>query len=232
MSSPFSVQKWMSLFKNWRFLGEGLVVTFEVALLALSLALFLGIIFGVLSTSKYKVFKIISRIYVEFFQNTPLVIQIFFLYNGLPYVDIVLPVFAIGVLGVGVYHGAYISEVVRTGIQAVPKGQIESAQSQGFDYLQTMRYVILPQAVRIILPPLTNQAVNLIKNTSVLAMIAGGDLMYQADSWASTTLNYGPTYIITGALYFLLCFPLTKLIRKMELRDKRIVKINKNQEVA
>ncbi|WP_139314659.1 ABC transporter permease subunit, partial [Desulfosporosinus metallidurans] len=89
----------------------------------------------------------------------------------------------VGVLGVGVYHGAYIAEVVRAGISSIHRGQMEAALSQGFSFWGAMRHVILPQASRLVLPPLTNQAVNLIKNTSVLAMIAGGDLMYHADSW-------------------------------------------------
>jgi putative glutamine transport system permease protein len=84
-----------------------------------------------------------------------------------------------------------------------------------------MRWIILPQTVAIVLPPLANQAVNLIKNTSVLALIAGGDLMYQADSWASNgALSYGPAYLVTGILYFILCFPLVAWARRHEVRIK------------
>ncbi|MPM66084.1 putative glutamine ABC transporter permease protein GlnM [bioreactor metagenome] len=157
---------------------------------------------------------------MEFFQNTPLYIQIFFYYNGLPYLGLVLDVFTIGVLGIGIYHGAYVSEVVRAGIGSIPRGQSEAAESQGFTYLQTMWHIILPQTVKIILPPLTNQAVNLIKNTSVLAFFAGMDLMYIADSWASYTLNYGPAYVMAGVLYFALCYPLATMARRYEERLK------------
>jgi putative glutamine transport system permease protein len=129
--------------------------------------------------------------------------------------------FLIGVLGVGVYHGAYVAEVVRAGITSIAKGQWEAARSQGFSYVQAMRYIILPQTVTIVLPPLGNQAVNLIKNTSILALIAGGDLMYRADSWAANgTLSYGPAYAVTGVLYFLMCFPLVKWVRGHELKVK------------
>lgn len=208
-------------FKDFNIFLEGFLTTLEVSILGLILALMLGIVFGVLSTSKIKIFKIINRIYVEVIQNTPLVIQVFFLFNGLPYIKIVLPVFLIGILGVGVYHGAYISEVVRTGITSIPKGQFEAAKSQGFSHTQTMMYIILPQTVKIIIPPLANQLVNLIKNTSVLAMIAGGDLMYTADSWSSANMYYGPAYVITGALYFIMCYPLAMISRKLELREKK-----------
>lgn len=221
MNGPFAGFKWEAVFRDYNVFFEGFLTTLEVAVLGLSLALILGIIFGVISTSKLKFLKVISRIYVEIIQNTPLVIQVFFLFNGLPYIKIVLPVFLIGVLGVGVYHGAYIAEVVRAGIISTPKGQFEAAKSQGFSHIQTMRYIILPQTIKVIIPPLTNQLVNLIKNTSVLAMIAGGDLMYRADSWSSSNMYYGPAYVVTGMLYFILCYPLTRLARKLELKEKK-----------
>lgn len=132
MNSPFAWFKWQAVFRDYNVFFEGFLTTLEVAVLGLALSLILGVVFGVLSTSKLKVFKIISRIYVEIIQNTPLVIQIFFLFNGLPYIKVILPVFLIGVLGVGFYHGAYIAEVVRTGITSTPKGQFEAAKSQGF----------------------------------------------------------------------------------------------------
>jgi putative glutamine transport system permease protein len=218
MVSPFAWFKWQTLFREWQVFAAGFAVTLIVAVLALLLALFLGIIFGMLGSSHWKSAKAFTRFYVEFIQNTPLVIQIFFLYNGLPYLGIVLPVFAVGVLGVGIYHGAYIAEVIRAGIQSIAKGQTEAALSQGFTYWQAMQYIILPQAHKVVLPPLTNQAIYLIKNTSVMAMIAGGDLMYRADSWSSNNLYYGPAYIVTGLLYLALCLPLSRLARCLEHR--------------
>lgn len=216
MNSPFAFFRWEALFKDWRLFAGGFLTTVAISLLALVLALVLGVVFGLFSTSHSRLLHGVNRVYVELFQNTPLLIQLFFFFNGLPYLGIVLPVFSIGVIGVGLYHGAYISEVVRAGIQSVPQGQREASASQGFTYGQTMRYVVLPQAVRVILPSLANQAVNLVKNTSVLAMIAGGELIYSADSWAGTTLNYGPAYLMAGVLYFLLDFPLTRLARRLE----------------
>lgn len=229
-SGPFAAWRWELLGKDWEKFAGGFLTTLEVAVLALALSLALGILFGLFSTSNNKILKTISRVYVEFFQNTPLVIQVFFLYNGLPYAGVVMSKFMIGVLGVGIYHGAYVAEVVRAGIQAVPSGQLEAAKSQGFTYVQAMRNIILPQTIKIVLPPLTNQAVNLIKNTSVLAIIAGGDLMYRANSWATNgTLSYGPAYIVSGLLYFLLCFPLATWTRRYEQRLKNNETL-KNQE--
>jgi putative glutamine transport system permease protein len=220
MVSPFAWFKWQACFQAWPVFVTGLGITALVSFSSLTLAVILGIIFGTIQTAHWKSLKIVARIYVEFIQNTPLVIQVFFLYNGLPHLGIVLPVLAVGIIGVGVYHGAYIAEVFRAGIQAVPKGQKEAAYSQGFTFWQTIYLIIIPQTRPVILPPLTNQAIFLIKNTSVLAMIAGGDLMYRADSWSSNNLHYGPAYIVTGMLYLSLCLPLSRLARRLENRTE------------
>ncbi|EDP67754.1 putative ABC-type amino-acid transporter permease protein [Carnobacterium sp. AT7] len=220
-TNPFALWRWEDLFQNFDHFGSGFLRTLQVAILALALSLVIGVIIGILSTAQNVILRSIARVYVEIFQNIPLVIQIFFMYNGLAMAGLVLSEFMIGVIGVGLYHGAYIGEVVRAGILSIPKGQQEAAYSQGFNYTQTMRYVILPQMVKSILPPLTNQAVNLIKNTSVLAIIAGADLMYAADSYASSSLNYGTSYVVAGLLYFMLCFPLATFSRKYEEKLKK-----------
>lgn len=222
--------RWIAALQNMDIFWDGLLMTLKVALVGLIVALVLGVLFGLLSTSKSKFCRGIARVYVEFFQNTPLVIQVFFYFNGLPFIlkellNTSTPVrvskFVIGVIGVGIYHGAYISEVVRTGIESVPKGQTEAAHSQGFTTLHTMRYVVLPQALKVIMPPLTNQALNLVKNTSVLAMVAGLDLMYFADNYVSQS-GYLQGYIICAAMYFLLCFPLAILAKWLEEKSKRV----------
>jgi putative glutamine transport system permease protein len=219
---PFAIPRWQALFANIGLLGRGALVTLLVASLGLVLALALGIAIGVMSTSHWRPARGLSRVYVEFFQNTPLLIQVFMLYNALPilYPGLFIPVIVIGIFGVGMYHGAYIAEVVRAGIQSIGRGQLEAALSQGFTYLGAMRYVIIPQAMRIMLPPLTNQAVNLIKNTSVIAIIAGGDLMYAGDSFAGRHGYYGPTYVIVGLMYFMMCFPLAVLARRLEEKSR------------
>jgi putative glutamine transport system permease protein len=219
-TGPFALPKWSALFKSWEVFAEGFGFTLLYSALALILSIALGVFFGVLGSMPSKPARAINRVYVEFIQNTPLVIQIFFLYYALPYAGIVLPTFLIGVLGIGVYHGAYMSEAVRAGIGSVPRGQMEAAYSQGFPYWSAMWHVILPQAKRLAFPPMTNISVNLIKNTSVMAMIAGGELMYMADSWSSENLYYGPAYVITGLLYLAICYPLATYARRLERRGE------------
>ena len=217
-SSPFAMWKFIDTLAQSNEFLSGFGYTLSVSILALLIALIFGTIGGVMATSKITILRAYTRMYVEIFQNTPLVIQIFFLYFALPPLGIHLDVFSVGVLGVGAYHGAYVSEVVRSGILAVPKGQFEASASQGFTYTQQMRYIILPQTIKIILPPITNQVVNLIKNTSVLLIIAGGEIMYVADSYAGDTSNYAPAYLFAAFLYFIVCYPLAYFAKFYEER--------------
>ena len=213
----------------------GFLMTLKIAIVGLIVALILGIIFGTLSTMKFKPAKFISRIYVEVIQNTPLALQVMFYYMVLPMLvsgsGYRIPKFVLGVIGVGIYHGAYISEVIRTGIEAIPKGQSEAASSQGFNYLQTMYHIILPQTIKIIMPPLANQALNLVKNTSILAMVAGMDLMYFTDSWGAERGYFAQAYFTSTLLYFIICFPLARLARYLEIRSLRLPRAKNVDEI-
>ena len=221
-------RRWQITFDSMGSFWEGFGFTLQVVVAGLAISLVLGTILGVFSTTRSRVLRAISRVYVEFFQNTPLPVQVFFYYMAGPRVlqailntpsPVRLSSFAIGAVGVGLYHAAYIAEVIRTGIEAVPRGQMEAALSQGFSRVQAYRYVILPQTFKVILPPLCNQALNLVKNTSVLALIAGGDLMYNADNFVST-YGYLQGYIMACVLYFIICFPLAMLVQWLEKRSK------------
>lgn len=218
---PFANYKWEALFDDQGIFWKAFLYTVKISIGALLLAIALGIIFGVMSSTQNKILKRIAGVYVQSFQNTPLLIQMFFVYFGLPLFGLTLNVGTIGVICVGIYHGAYVSEVIRTGIAAVPRGQAEAALSQGLTYLETMYEIILPQAWRIILPPFTNQVVSLIKNTSLVALIAGPDIMFMANSWSGYNLYYGPAFVFAGLLYFILCFPLAKLASYLEARSKK-----------
>lgn len=222
-------KRWELTLASMGDLWSGFGLTLKVVFAGLALSIVLGTILGVFSTTRSNVLRAISRVYVEFYQNTPLPVQVFFMYMAGPKIlQIILhtdsPVrtsaFALGALGVGLYHAAYISEVIRTGIESVPRGQMEAALSQGFSRIQAYGYIILPQTFKVILPPLCNQALNLVKNSSVLALIAGGDLMYNADGFVST-YGYLQGYIMACVLYFIICFPLALLVQWLEARSKR-----------
>jgi putative glutamine transport system permease protein len=210
--------EWQALFQAWALFAKGLGQTVLTSVLALVLSLAIGALIGTLGTSPWRGARAVGRVYVDLIQNLPLVSLIIIFFYGLPHLGISVPTFGIGVLCLGVYHGAYVGEVIRAGIQSIHRGQREAALSQGFSYAQTMRHIILPQAFQVIMPPLTNQAVNLIKNSSILNMISGGDLMSVADAWAGNNGYYVPAYLLIWALYFALCFPLATYARRLEQR--------------
>lgn len=222
-TSPFALSRWAALFQESSSFFQGFLYTLGLAAGSLILAMLLGIFFAAMASSHSKITQTCSRVYVEFFQNTPLLIHFVFVYYGLAIVSqgaIMISAFWTGILCVGLYHGAYIAEVFRSGIEAVPKGQTEAALSQGFSYAQSMRLIIIPQAIRTILPPLTNQVVNLIKNTATVAIISGADIMFVAKSWAFESTNYVPAFAGAAFLYFILCFPLATWGRRIEEANK------------
>lgn len=229
MSGIFAAGAWE---KVWTYRGTfllGLWNTAQIALLGLAMALILGIIFGLMSTSGKKPLQLASRIYVEIIQNTPLLLQLCFLYYAMAFSGNNLSIMAAGMISLGIYHGAYMSEVIRAGIEAIPRGQFEAAQSQGFSYFGKMYYIILPQSIKIILPPMVNQVVNLIKNTSCLYIVGGADLIsltYSFVTGVNTGGAYAPAYLVSGLLFFLVCFPLSTLAsaweNSLKKRDRKV----------
>lgn len=217
----FDAAKWELVWAHRQSFINGTLSTLLMALFGLMLAMVLGIIFGLMSTSQNRIPKIISRIYVEFIQNTPLMLQALFLFYAVIFSGARgFTALTCGILALGIYHGAYISEVIRAGIQSVPKGQSEAAFAQGFSYVSTMAYIVLPQTIKIILPPMVNQVVNLIKNTSCMFLAGGAvDLISQTNAFAvgeGTGMAAGQGYIIGGIIFFVICFPLSLLASKWE----------------
>ena len=231
----FDSRRWQLTFADMGSFIEGFTFTLQVVVVGLIISLVLGTVLGVFSTTRSRILRGISRVYVEFFQNTPLPVQVFFYYMAGPRLlqtvlgtpsPVRLSAFAIGAVGVGLYHAAYVSEVIRTGIESVPRGQMEAAKSQGFTTVQAYAYIILPQTFKVILPPLCNQALNLVKNSSVLALVAGGDIMYRSNSFVGT-YGYLQGYFVACAMYFVICFPLALLVQYLEKRSKRVPKAKK-----
>lgn len=139
-----------------------------------------------------------------------------FLYVVVPKYVMPLSGFAAGTIGLTLYTSSFIAETVRAGIQSIDVGQMEGARANGLTYWQAMQYIILPQAFKIVIPPLGNQFINLIKNSSVLAFVAGFDLMYQGDIIAATNFRTIETYIVVGVLYLILTLPMSYYMRYLE----------------
>lgn len=240
LESLLDPRRWQITFDSIDVFWDGFFVTLQVVVWGLILALALGTILGVFSTTRSRVLRAISRVYVEFYQNTPLPVQVIFMYLMGPQLlqlatgsaaPVPIPSVVLGFVGVGLYHAAYVAEVIRTGIEAVPRGQMEAALSQGFTRVQAYIYIILPQTFKVILPPLCNQALNLVKNSSVLALVAGGDLMYRSNSFVGT-YGYLQGYILACVMYFIICFPLSMLVQYLEKRSKRVPKAKKLRDIA
>ena len=155
-----------------RFLLQGLWVTIYVSLISIALSFVVGLIFGLIRYVKIKYVSAIVGFIIDIIRNLPLLLIIFFTYFGLPQLGIVTNPTTASIAALVIFEGAMLAEIVRSGISSVDPGQMEGARSNGMTYTQAMRYVILPQAMKIVIPPLGNQFVNLVKNSSVLAFVA------------------------------------------------------------
>lgn len=195
---------------------DGFKITIYSSIIALLFSLIIGTLMAVFQLSKNKLISGLAKAYVEFFRNIPLLIIVMFFYVVVPIYWISFDGFQAGTIGLTIYTSAFIAETVRSGIQTVPKGQTEAGLSAGLTYSQTMRYIVLPQAFKIVVPPLGNQFINLVKNSSILAIVAGLDLMYQGDLIASETFNTFDTYIIVGLFYLVITLPLSYLMVYLE----------------
>lgn len=235
----FDAEKWGLVWTHRQTFIDGTVSTLLMALFGLMLAMAIGIVVGLMATSQTKPLRAVSRAYVEVIQNTPVMLQALFLFYAVTFAGVKgFSALLCGIIALGVYHGAYISEVIRTGIQSVSKGQSEAAYSQGFGQIATMAYIVLPQTIKIILPPMVNQVVNLIKNTSCMFLAGGAvDLISRTNAFAvgeGTGSAAGQGYIIGGVIFFVICFPLSMLAsrweKKLKARDVAAVPVRKKAD--
>ncbi|AXN37007.1 amino acid ABC transporter permease [Peribacillus butanolivorans] len=192
--------------------------TIMSSLIALVASLILGVLVAIMRIAPLKPLNWLGTAYVEIIRNIPLLIITFFFFLGLKLSGIYA-----GTLALTIYTSSFIAEAIRAGILSVPKGQMEAARSSGLTYGQAMRLVILPQAVKIVIPPLGNQFINLVKNSSILAVVAGLDLMYHGDLISSRTFIVFDVYIFVAAFYLILTIPLSLGVGYLE---KRLAKSN------
>ncbi|MDY0390289.1 amino acid ABC transporter permease [Desulfobulbus oligotrophicus] len=200
-----------------RFVPDGVVITFKVTVLSISLAIFIGLVTGLGRISRNRFINLIASLYVEVVRGIPLLVQLFYIYYALGRL-VRVPDLVAAVIAMAFCYGAYMGEVFRAGIQSIDYGQSEAAQSLGFNPRQTMTYVVLPQAWRTILPPVGNEFIALLKDTSLVSILAVSDILRRGREYASESFNYFETYTMIALIYLVITLILSKLISLMEYR--------------
>ena len=199
-------------------LAKGALVTLKFSSFSILFGLIIGTIFGIFRILRNPILQAISTAYVELIRGTPLLVQIMIVYYGLPAAGINLPPELAGILALSINSGAYIAEIIRAGIQSVPKGQMDAARSLGMTYIQAMRYVVLPQAFRNILPALGNEFIALIKDSSLLSVIAIAELTRTGMQIYAVTFNAWTPLLGVAMFYLIMTLPLSKLVDYVQRR--------------
>ncbi|KDR94386.1 amino acid ABC transporter membrane protein, PAAT family (TC 3.A.1.3.-) [Peptoclostridium litorale DSM 5388] len=200
------------------FFVNGAKITVFLAAFTVIFGVALGIVLALMRLSSKKILNVIAGAYIEFLRGTPLLVQLYIVYYGLPVIGIDLPDFLAGVIALSMNSGAYVAEIIRAGIQAVDKGQTEASRSLGFTYGMTMRYIIIPQAFRNILPALGNEFIVVIKESAIVSIIGIHDLMYNADTIRGNIYRPFEPLLIVALIYFAMTFTLSKLLGVVERR--------------
>ena len=193
------------VWEGWRELLHGTIVTIEITLGAIILGCLIGLVIGLgrLDPRRRIVYGLCTA-YVSFIRGTPLLVQLFIWFFGLPHFGLNFPAFFCGIAGMGIYSGAYVSEIVRGAIQSIERGQMEAARSLGMPYRMAMREIVVPQAAVRMIPPLGNEFIALIKNSSLVSLLTIADLMHEGQKIIATSYRSLEVYLAVALVYFVL----------------------------
>lgn len=223
--------------KSMDFLLKGALNTLILSIITIITSIIVGVVTGIFRTLRtakpdskgikgkvilvfMKSLYLLSTIYVEVVRGTPLLVQIFVVYFGLPSIGVDIDAWPAALLALTLNSGAYVAEVVRSGIESVEKGQIEAARSLGLSYIKTLRYIILPQAIKRIIPPLTSQFAALIKDTSLVSIIAISDLTFSGQQIITRTFRSFEIWIAVAVMYFVMTFAVSMASKYFERRGE------------
>jgi len=199
----------------------GLLITIELTLIVITLSLVFALLVALAGRSRFAPLRWVVRAYIEVMRGTPLILQLIYIYYVLPELGIRLDAFSAGVLGLTLNYSAYLSEVYRGGIQAVPAGQHDAAAALGMTSALAMRRIILPQAVRIVIPTLGNYFISLFKDTALCSVVSIQEIVFTAQIIAARNFQYFTLYTLVGALYFVVSFPAARLVGHLERVTRR-----------
>ncbi|PID26569.1 MAG: amino acid ABC transporter permease [Candidatus Cloacimonadota bacterium] len=211
---------WENLFEYRKSLTEGLINTIYISATSLVLSLIIGIIFGVGQRSFFLPFKYFSRVYIEIIRGTPLLVQILIFFYVIANAVGINERFTVGVVIMSLFSGAYIAEIVRSGVESIGKSQWETAKSLGFTKIQTYRFMVFPQVFTRILPPLAGQFASLIKDSSLLSIIAIKEFTMAAREMNANTFSTLEAYVPLAVGYLILTLPISWLSRELEKKYK------------
>lgn len=196
----------------------GTAVTIQLTLFSMAVALVVGLVVALARISRHALLRLPATIYVEFMRGTPLLLQLFYIYYVLPFFGIRMEAFTAGVLGLSLNYAAYLSEVYRSGIQAIPIGQREAALSLGMSPALVMRRIILPQALRIVVPPIGNYFIALFKDSALAAVITIPELLRRGNLLAASTFKHFEIYTMVALIYLLISYPASLGVSYLERR--------------
>jgi polar amino acid transport system permease protein len=200
---------------------EGLLVTLEITTLSVAFGLVIGLFMGIMRLSSNFVLKYIAVIYIDFIRGTPLLVQIFLIYFALPMIiGQRIDPFIAAVTACSINSGAYIGEIFRAGIQSIDKGQMEAGRSLGMSYAQTMRYIILPQAFRRIVPPLGNEFIAMLKDSSLVSVIGFEELTRRGQLIIARTYASFEIWATVAIMYLILTLTISRIVDYLERRMK------------
>jgi polar amino acid transport system permease protein len=199
---------------------RGAAITIEMTFTVMAISLVLGLIVALARVTRFRPIRAFATFYVEVIRGTPCLLQLFYIYFVLPAFGIRLAAFTAGVIGLTVNYAAYMSEVYRAGIQAVVKGQLEAAQALGMSRSLMMRLIILPQAIRIIVPPLGNHFISLFKDTSLASIVTVKELIFAGQIIAATNFQYFTIFTLIGIIYIAISYPGSLGVQYLERRMK------------
>lgn len=205
-----------SLDKLMPVLLSGGLQTVKLTVTAIIFGCIIALIIAILKISSNKVFNWIGAFYTWIFRGTPLLLQLYLFYYGLSAAGIQTSAMQAAILGLSLNSGAYVAEIIRSGILAIDKGQFEASKALGFNYFQTMKKVILPQAFRVIIPPMGNEFIALIKDTSLVSVITMEELLRKAQLFVSSSGDAVTPYVVTGLIYLLMTTVFTFLFSRVE----------------
>ena len=202
----------------WQILLPGLTMTIPLTILSFTFGLILALLAALVQVAEIRVLKPIARFYIWVIRGTPLLVQLFVIFYGLPSLGILLDAFPSAVIVFSVNTGAYAAETIRAAIESVPRGQLEAGYCAGLTYAQTMRRIILPQAMRTAFAPLSNSLISLVKDTSLAANITILEMFMASQRIAARTYEPFALYCEAGLIYLLFCTVLTALQRRLETK--------------